>query len=519
LASDSTTTSIAASQPRASAFPYGADNTKLSGVVLAYVICVLTPIEVSLGSIALTPLRVLLLAMVVPLTVNLFSGRYGKLLACDYLFFAHMAWATLAVAVNNPDRVLENVGSAAVEFLGGYLVARAFIRTPDQFQSLIKILLFFIVLSLPFAVIETLDGRAVIPGIIDSIPGLTSVKQVQIPKRLGFYRVQNVFSHPIHYGLFCSVALTLVLVGLKDKLSLTMRILGSAAVFLGTLMSLSSGALLPLVLQIGLIGWATVFKSVKRKWLMMLGLFVMLYITIDLLSNRTPTKVFMSYATFSSQTAYYRSIIFDWGMINVWNNPVFGLGLRPWIRPFYMKQGSVDNYWLAMAMKYGIPGFILIVLGYFSALFKVGFQNLEFSERVSRLRFAWMVTFCGLSFTLTTVHVWTAMYSFVFFFFGSGLWMANYTAEDDGALPDVKAKDGEDPRPGRSLNYRRNLPPQAQRPISQGPTYSRAVIDQESGRAAEVAKNTRPSQYSRPADEGGQKLRFNRQTPKSTDDA
>ena len=108
----------------------------------------------------MTPLRMLLLVLVIPLTGRLFSGQFGKAMAVDYLFFIHMAWATLAVAVNNPNRVVENVGSAAVEFLGGYLIARAYIRTPDQFEALIKALMVIVFALLPFTLPEAFGGLA-----------------------------------------------------------------------------------------------------------------------------------------------------------------------------------------------------------------------------------------------------------------------------------------------------------------------------------------------------------------------
>ena len=471
MPSDSTIPLKGSSHAPANAGVFGGERTKLQAPVWLYLSFVILPVEFFLGSVALTPLRVLLLCMVIPLTANLFSGRYGKLLATDYLFFAHILWAIVAVAVNNPSRVVENTGSAAVEFLGGYLVARAYIRTPDQFETLIRILLFLTVISLPFAIAESLSGRAVIPHLIESIPGLSTVKQVDIPKRMGLSRVQNVFAHPIHYGLFCSATFSLVLVGLKDRMSFFMRLLSCLAICFGVFLSLSSGALLAIILQIGLISWAVAMNRFKRKWLMLVGLFVLAYITIDLLSNRTPSRVFMSYATFSPQTAYYRSIINDYGMRNVWANPIFGLGLRTWFRPAYMKTGSVDNYWLVMAMKYGIPGFSLVVSGYFIGLFKVGRHDLSFSTRASRLRLAWMITFCGLSFTLTTVHVWTSIYSFVFFFFGSGLWMANYTAADAGDTGATLAP--EKTLRARSLSYSRDHAAPAEVKSPSGPAYSR----------------------------------------------
>jgi hypothetical protein len=43
-----------------------------------------------------------------------------------------------------------------------------------------------------------------------------------------------------------------------------------------------------------------------------------------------------------------------------------------------------------------------------------------------------MITFIGLSFSLSTVHVWTAIYSFVFFLFAAGLWLVYAEDGDNG---------------------------------------------------------------------------------------
>lgn len=454
---------------------HAADDAKLPAVVLIYLICVIAPINFAFGTIVMTPLRILLLFLVIPLTGRLFSGQYGKVMAVDYLFFMHIAWATLAVAINNPSRVVENVGSAAVEFLGGYLIARAYIRTPGQFEELIKVLLVIIIGLLPFTVPESIGGRAVIPHIVESIPGFGTVKQIDIPRRMGLFRAQNVFAHPIHYGLFCSAAFSTVLLGLHGTLSLSKRLIGCGIILISVFLSLSSGALLAVMLQVFLLAWAFAFRKNKKKWILLLGLIALGYMAIDLLSNRTPTKVFMSYATFSSQTAYYRSIIFDYGMRNVWANPIFGLGLRTWFRPAYMKTGSVDNYWLVMAMKYGIPGFTLVTLGYFAGLVKVGRRMLEFSPRVSRLRLAWMITFCGLSFTMTTVHIWTAIYSFVFFFYGAGIWIAYYSPEDEGSSGKIEST-GINNR--QKLTYQRKVLAQPRTMRTADPVFSRDYLKQ-----------------------------------------
>ena len=64
-----------------------------------------------------------------PLTFSLLRGAYGRLIWTDYFFFLYIVWATVAIAVNNPDRVLQNVGSTGIEFLGGYLIGRAWLVT------------------------------------------------------------------------------------------------------------------------------------------------------------------------------------------------------------------------------------------------------------------------------------------------------------------------------------------------------------------------------------------------------
>ena len=431
-----------------------ADADSGSIIVMLYVAAVILPIGFDVGTLAITALRLILLIVMVPLTVRLFSGRYGKVYLVDYLLFAHALWAILSISINNPDRVIENGGANALEFLGGYVVGRACIRSPAAFYSLIRIILVFTVLSLPFALIESQTGTAILVQWIDSIPGINSVEQIDIQKRLNLHRSQVVFAHPIHYGLFCTTALSLTWIGMQGVMNGTARVLGSLAILIAVFLSLSSGALLAALLQLGLITWNYIFRKNERKWMILVGIFAFLYVVIDLLSNRTPIRVFMSYATFSAHNAFYRAIIFEWGMMNVWNNPFIGLGLRRWIRPGFMKSGSIDNFWLVMAVKFGIPGFLMIAGGYLDALIRVGRRKLTPGSAVSNLRLAWVFTCIGLIFSLATVHIWTSIYSFVFFLLGAGLWMAS--ASDD---PGISAQAAADTPADRKTMWSRQTEP------------------------------------------------------------
>jgi O-antigen ligase len=418
-----------APQPASTKIPAHLVSSKLPIVVWMYLISVIVPIGFDVGNLSISLMRALLMITLIPTAIGLFSGRYGKTMPVDYLFVLYILWATVCVAISTPSRAIENVGSIGVEFLGGYFLARAYIRSADDFVALIKVLLLIIIISLPLALFESLtDDPILIRTIYDA--GLGKVGEVHMVPRMGLFRAQVFFAHPIHYGLFCSVAFSLIFVGMKGLYSGAKRWISSALIAFCVFLSLSSGAILAIVIQCAVILWAFIFRKIPGRWILLLGLMALMYVVVDLLSNRTPIRVFMTYATFSAHNAFWRNTIFEWGMINVWNHPIFGIGLGGWIRPSYMRSASVDNFWLLTLMKFGFPGFLFLALGYVNAVYRVGRRKFAEHSGISQLRLAWMFLFVGMSFTLSTVAVWTAIYSFVFFLLGSGLWLATANSDE-----------------------------------------------------------------------------------------
>ena len=226
-----------------------------------------------------------------------------------------------------------------------------------------------------------------------------------------------------------------------------------------------------------LIVWAAAFAKVNARWLLLLAFAVFCYVVVDLLSTRDPIRVFLTYATFSTHTAWNRINIFHFGMDNVWANPIFGLGLKDWVRPSWMG-ASMDNFWLVQAVRYGIPGFALIAGGYLIALWRIGQRDFDADPLLWQLRRGWMMAFVGLAFTLTTVHIWTSVYSFVFFLFGAGMWMMRAAPNTGAPAPDpgqgmrtpgipVRREAQKDSK--RPLRPDRQSPPQGSSP----PPYTR----------------------------------------------
>ncbi|WP_197089345.1 O-antigen ligase [Puniceibacterium sp. IMCC21224] len=420
--------------------------------VLLYIAAVTIPIAFWVGPLFMTTLRLFLLIMTIPLTVQMLRGRYGRVFATDILFILYLIWSSLAIAISNPEQAIQQTGSVGIEFLGGYAVGRAYIRTRESFVALCRLLILIVLCLIPFAISEALTGRPPLIEILRSLPGITSVQILHIDIRLGLERVQAVFAHPIHFGLFCSIAFSLCFVALKGIIGDTRRYIISAAIALSGFLALSSGAILAIVLQISLILWAAIFNGSKWRWWYLIGLFALGYVVVDVLSNRSPIKVFMSYATFSPHNAYWRGLIFEYGMKEVWSNPVFGIGLNDWDRPAFMHTASVDNFWLVLAMRYGIPAFLFLATGYALVIARVIWRDFGDDVLMNRLRRAWVFTFLGLTFTLCTVHIWTNIYSFILFMFGSGVWFIS-ARPSDPSEPDMESG-AVDPR---ELRYHRTI--------------------------------------------------------------
>lgn len=408
----------------------GASDGRIPLLVMLYLIAVILPMSMNVGPLYMTGLRAYLLALMVPLTLMLLSGRAGRLIWTDFLFFLHIVWMSAAIAINNPNMVLQNTGAAALEFLGGYLIGRIYIRSRADFIALCRWLGFLVCLTLPLAIFETLTGIPPLIRIINMLPVIDSLPVSHTDPRLGLERVQVFLAHPIHYGLFASSAFSLTVVALKGIISDGQRWLLGASIGLSVFLSLSSGALVPMVMQIGLIVWITLFRSIDHPWRVLVILVALTYAVVEVLSNRSAVMVFFSYAAFSNHNAYWRAIIFEWGMINVWSNPFFGLGFNEWVRPSFMHSGSMDNFWLVQAVRYGIPGFLLIALGYGIGMLRVGLRDFRKDPILAQLRRAWIFTFVGLTLTLCTVHIWSTVYSFVFFLFGAGMWFISADASE-----------------------------------------------------------------------------------------
>lgn len=435
--------------------------SKLSIVVFLYFAAVMVPFTFHAGPLLLTSVRLCVLIMIIPLFINLMMGKYGRILLVDIVFTLYVIWMGVALMMTTPSVVVQQTGSVGAEFLGSYLVGRAYIRTKEQFVKLCKLMTWSVLIMLPLALLETQTGTPYFLEALRKVPGINSFISSHTDPRMGLHRVQGHFAHPIHFGLFCSLAIVLTLFVQQANTTMFKKLFLTGLVFGTAFLGLSAGVLMALVMQIMLVGWYFVFRNVPYKWVILFGVFVVMYIVVDLISTRDPIRVFITYATFSPHTGYWRLIIFEWGTKNIFGSPengipaapLFGIGMNDWMRPDWMHSGSMDNFWLVTGVRYGVPGFLFMAIGYFWTLWKVG-QRKDFDDDADlmNIRRAWVITFVALALTLSTVHIWNTLYGFVFFLFGAGVWLVDTPAKSSTS-EETKPQDNPGRAPARYTRF------------------------------------------------------------------
>ena len=175
-------------------------NLRFAKLVL---VLLLTPAFFSIGPLSMSPARLVFLVTMPVMLVQLLRGAYGRILLTDILLLCFIGWMALAVIANHPPRVaLEFIGASAVTLLGAYLAGRSGIRCKADFVAMVRFLALIVMVSFPFAIYEVLTSDPILLTLLRQIPGITTNGNINHDPRLGLWRAQFVFPHPIHYGLF-----------------------------------------------------------------------------------------------------------------------------------------------------------------------------------------------------------------------------------------------------------------------------------------------------------------------------
>lgn len=397
--------------------------------VALFFLGILLPPEVSLtvGGLRFSGYRVVLIIAFIPMFYMLISGKRTKINIFDCLVFGHSIWATLSlIKWGGVQQGIESGGIYTIECAGAYLLGRLYIRSIEDFTAFAKAYVGVVCFLLLFTVPESLTAIHFIRDTFAAALGGPGAPYID--PRMGIERAFGPFDHPILYGVFSASAFSMAYFVVADRRFMNFsgmaRVIG---VVVATFLSASGGPYLVLIMQMFVAAWERVLYGIVGRWRMLLGLFGLTYLAIDVLSNRTPFHVFVTYLTFSTHSAYNRILLWNYGTAEVARHPIFGVGLGDWVRPVWMSD-SMDNFWLLIAMRYGMPAWFMLFGLLIGLVYVVG-RKKKLPQNWQRARHAWAFTLFGISVVACTVHLWNALFVLFMFLIGCGVWMADTKPE------------------------------------------------------------------------------------------
>jgi hypothetical protein len=437
-------------RPRSGAAPRGAGLQRTEAAAAGqpwlaalFLVSLVIPVFFNLGSLRLSPYRVILVLAFIPSVVGWLGGRAGKPRGFDVMIVGAFLWAGFGLLVHRGvDEGYQPAGILVLEAAGSYLLARVSIRSTADCVAMARLLFRIILILLPFAIYESLTDQPILLDLVR--PFLPTFANVYQDPRLGLNRSQVVFEHPILFGAFCSSAFGVAIYVVGAGKGLVRQAVNGGLVFATAFLSISGGALVALSFQIATIAWDRLTTRIPRRWTLLGSIFGLIYLGIDLLSNRTPFHVFVTYLTFSTGSAYNRILIWQFGSAEVMRHPFIGIGYGTWQRPDWMGD-SIDNFWLLIAMRHGLPTIILLLGALFILVRQLSWAELP-DPLAHACRAGYLTSFGSMMLAGTTVHYWNATFAWFMFLAGAGVWLLDAAGAPGEAAPDPAAAAAESRR-------------------------------------------------------------------------
>ena len=193
----------------------------LPAVVTMLVIAIFLPeaFSFSLFEFRLTVARLFSLLLVPVLLVGfagLLTSRHYRFVLSDLLVPVTGLWMMLAPAViDGLPTALKSGGILALEFIGPYLIIRCFIRSIDHVHRTVRLFCTVAAIVGPLGILDTIASYPVLHDEVARITGHVYVSAMIVHDpadyyRLGLYRAEGAFEHPILFGVAMCYALILV---------------------------------------------------------------------------------------------------------------------------------------------------------------------------------------------------------------------------------------------------------------------------------------------------------------------
>lgn len=364
----------------------------LAGIVLP------TELQISFGpGITFPPGRISAAVLFFPaLLVLCKNGRH--LVLCDFLAPATAAWMIVASVSSVGANAIPTAGGDALDFLGGYLISRAYFFGRPALDTFVRVLKVFAFIAIIIAVADSISANMITHKAVAPLD--------EAGLRNGWVREASTFDHPIPFGIFCALTAAILLYWEKTLLR---RSVAVGLCFLGCILSLSSAALM----AFSIILFAFTYDQLLRRYSWRWSAF---WITVGTLMfavfvvTAHPLNWVFSRLTFNPQTAFYRAMVWDVASAYIAQSPVIGYGYQ--FNDANL-DNTVDSIWLVLSLRFGVPMFVLFFLTNVAVFFpsQRNFKGTN-DVYVDQMCRAFALVVLIFMFTGLTVHFWKYMLMF-----------------------------------------------------------------------------------------------------------
>jgi hypothetical protein len=337
------------------------------------------------------------------LFVLLQKGR--RLLLCDFLACSTATWMLVASLISVGTSALSSAGGDALDFLGGYLIARAFVFGRPALDTFVHVLRIFAFVVIILAVADSFSGRWIVH---ETIAAIVNASVLATPFRNGMVRAASTFDHEILFGVFCAATAGILLYWERTLLR---RSLAVGFCLLGCILSLSSAAVIAFAIVLATFSYDQLMERYRWRWgalwtvtgAVAFAFFVAL---------PHPLSWILSHLTLDAQTGWFRLMIWQLASDYIAQSPITGYAYQRLDNPIL--DSTVDSIWLLNCLRFGIPMSILFFLTNVTAFFPGKRESVSGANDVymDRMRRAFTLVIFMLMFAGITVHFWNYMLMF-----------------------------------------------------------------------------------------------------------
>jgi hypothetical protein len=380
----------------------GRANTLAAWLALIGLIVPAAEVQIFIAGAKFTVGRLGIVLLLVPALFTLFQ-RDRRLLLSDLFVSAMAIWIIGAALYTDGTDSLSSAGAESLEFLSGYLVARAFVfgrAALHTFLSVLKVLAFT---SIVFAMADSASGRSIVH---DTFASILQVRPIADQFRMGMVRATSTFDHAILFGTFCSVVAAMLLYSEANVLK---RIVYTGLCLTGAILSLSSSSLMAFAIMLGTYTYGRLMRRFPWRWSACWMVFGAIALVVSLATNN-PLGWVLSHLTLEPASGYFRLL--------EWNAAFYQISLSPWTGYAFHNFGSaelysVDSVWLVFSLRFGILTIAFLFLANIAALLPTKYSdNRAGDSYLNQMRTAFSLVLVMFMFVGLTVHYWNYIWIF-----------------------------------------------------------------------------------------------------------